>query len=157
VTEQGGEPGPWLDRLPHFRLGHKPSAGAELQSEYLIPRAAAVTALARLRDLAPKITPLLQITELRSVAADDLWLSPAHERDVLAIHFTWRLDIPGVTAVLPTIEAALLPLGARPHWGKIFHTTDVAGRYPKWRDFAELRHTHDPGGKFTNDYLDRLM
>ena len=156
VTEQCGVPGPWLDRLPHFRLGHKPSAGAELQTEYLVPRPAAVTALTRLRDLAPLIAPLLQISELRSVAADDLWLSGAYERDVLAVHFTWRLDVPGVAAVLPTIEAALLPLGARPHWGKVFHTTDIAGRYPKWRDFTELRRTHDPKNKFTNPYLNRL-
>jgi len=157
VTEQCGVPGPWLDRLPHFRMDHKPSAGAELQSEYLVPRAAAVTALSRVRGLAAEIAPLLQVSELRSVAADDLWLSGAQGRDVLAIHFTWRLDVPGVAAVLPAVEAALLPLGARPHWGKVFHTTEVAAMYPKWREFAELRQTHDPNGKFTNPYLDRVF
>lgn len=156
VTEQGGVPGPWLDRLPHFRLGHKPSAGAELQSEYLLPRESAVTALARLRSMAARITPLLQISELRTVAADNLWLSPAGGRDVLGVHFTWKLDVPGVTAVLPEVEEALLPLGARPHWGKVFHTRDVAPLYPQWTDFAELRSHHDPKGKFTNPLLDRL-
>ena len=156
VTEQGGVPGPWLDRLPHFRLGHKPSAGAELQSEYLLPRESAADALGRLREMAPSITPLLQISELRTVAADNLWLSPAYGRDVLGVHFTWKLDVPGVTAVLPAIEAALLPLGARPHWGKVFHTTEVASIYPQWTDFAELRSHHDPKGKFTNLLLDRL-
>ncbi|HEX6360483.1 D-arabinono-1,4-lactone oxidase [Actinophytocola sp.] len=156
VTEQGGAPGPWLDRLPHFRLGHKPSAGAELQSEYLLPRESAVDALARLRSMGSRITPLLQITELRTVAADSLWLSPAGGRDVLGVHFTWKLDVPGVTALLPDIEAALLPLGARPHWGKLFHTRDVAALYPRWTDFAELRDHHDPKGKFTNEFLDRF-
>ena len=156
VTEQGGVPGPWLDRLPHFRLGHKPSAGAELQSEYLLPRESAVEALSRVRAMTGRVTPLLQISELRTVAADDLWLSPAGGRDVLGIHFTWRLDVPGVTAVLPALEAALLPLGARPHWGKVFHTGDVAPLYPRWADFAELRTHHDPAGKFTNPLLDRL-
>jgi xylitol oxidase len=156
VTEQGGVPGPWLDRLPHFRLGHKPSAGAELQSEYLLPRESAVDALTRLRSMAARITPLLQITELRTVAADSLWLSPAGGRDVLGVHFTWKLDVPGVTAVLPDIEAALVPLGARPHWGKLFHTKDVAALYPRWTDFAELRAHHDPKGKFTNGFLDRF-
>jgi xylitol oxidase len=156
VTEQGGVAGPWLDRLPHFRLGHKPSAGAELQSEYLLPRESAVAALTRLREMGPRIAPLLQITELRSVAADTLWLSPAHGRDVLGVHFTWRLDVPGVTALLPDIEAVLLPLGARPHWGKLFHTKEIAPLYPRWTDFAELRAHHDPTGKFTNPYLDRL-
>jgi xylitol oxidase len=156
VTEQGGVPGPWLDRLPHFRLGHKPSAGAELQSEYLLPRPAAAEALTRLRAMAPRIAPLLQISELRTVAADSLWLSPAHGRDVLGIHFTWRLDVPGVTALLPAVEEVLLPLGARPHWGKVFHTREVAALYPRWTDFAELRTHHDPKGKFTNPFLDRL-
>ena len=156
VTEQGGVPGPWLDRLPHFRLGHKPSAGAELQSEYLLPRDSAVEALTRLREMAPRISPLLQITELRTVAADRLWLSPACGRDVLGIHFTWQLDVPGVTGLLPGIEAALLPLGARPHWGKLFHTGETSKLYPQWTDFTELRTHHDPKNKFTNPYLDRL-
>jgi xylitol oxidase len=156
VTEQGGVPGPWLDRLPHFRLGHKPSAGAELQSEYLLPRSSAVAALDRLRAMAPSITPLLQISELRTVAADDLWLSPANGRDVLGVHFTWKLDVPGVTALLPAVEEALLPLGARPHWGKVFHTQEVAPLYPQWNEFVELRDHHDPKGKFTNPFLERL-
>jgi alditol oxidase len=156
VTEQGGVPGPWLDRLPHFRLGHKPSAGAELQSEYLLPRSSAVEALTRLRSMATRIAPLLQITELRTVAADNLWLSPASGRDVLGVHFTWKLDVPGVTGLLPDIEAALLPLGARPHWGKLFCVNDVASLYPQWTDFAELREHHDPKGKFANALLDRL-
>jgi xylitol oxidase len=156
VTEQGGVPGPWLARLPHFRLENKPSAGAELQSEYLVPRASAAEALTRLRGLADKIAPLLQVSELRTVAADNLWLSGAYGEDVLAVHFTWLLDVPGVTALLPTIEEALLPLGARPHWGKVFHTTNVASRYPRWSDFTELRTHHDPKNKFTNPFLDRL-
>ena len=156
VTEQGGVPGPWLDRLPHFRLGHKPSAGAELQSEYLLPRSSAVAALDRLRAMAPSISPLLQISELRTVAADNLWLSPANGRDVMGVHFTWKLDVPGVTAVLPSVEEALLPLGARPHWGKVFHTREVAPLYPQWTDFVELRAHHDPKGKFGNPFLDQL-
>jgi xylitol oxidase len=156
VTEQGGVPGPWLDRLPHFRLGHKPSAGAELQSEYLVPRDSAVEALKRVRDMASRVAPLLQITELRTVAADQLWLSPACGRDVLGIHFTWKLDVPGVSALLPDLESALLPLGARPHWGKLFHTKHLSPRYPRWTDFTELRAHHDPKNKFTNDYTTTL-
>lgn len=157
VTEQGGVPGPWLDRLPHFRLGHKPSAGAELQSEYLVPRESAGSALRLLREMSDRIAPLLQITELRTVAADGLWLSPAGGRDVLGIHFTWMLDVAGVGALLPELEAVLLPLGARPHWGKLFHTREVRALYPQWTDFAELRTHHDPKGKFGNPFLDRLM
>jgi alditol oxidase len=159
VTEQLGVPGPWLDRLPHFRLGHKPSSGEELQSEYLVPRENAVEAIRRLRGAHARIAPLLHVSEIRSVAADDLWLSGAHGHDTVALHFTWRLDPAGVGALLPDLEAALLPLGARPHWGKVFAATaaELAARYPKWTDFAELRRAADPRGKFGNAYTERVL
>jgi xylitol oxidase len=159
VTEQLGVPGPWLDRLPHFRMGHKPSSGEELQSEYLVPRPAAVEALTRVRAMAERVAPLLHVTEVRTVAADDLWLSGASGYDAVAIHFTWRLEPAAVFALLPDLEAALLPLGARPHWGKCFAATaaDLAPRYPRWTDFAELRRDRDPAGKFTNAYLARVL
>ncbi|HEX2133999.1 MAG TPA: D-arabinono-1,4-lactone oxidase [Actinophytocola sp.] len=157
VTEQLGVPGPWLDRLPHFRMEHKPSSGDELQSEYLVPRDAAPEALSRVRAMGGRIAPVLHVTEIRSVAADDLWLSGAYGRDAIAIHFTWHQNPAAVTALLPDIEAALLPLGARPHWGKCFATTRLAPQYPQWRDFVELRRAVDPGGKFTNPFLDRLF
>lgn len=159
VTEQLGVPGAWLDRLPHFRLGHKPSSGAELQSEYLVPRDNAVEAIGRLRAAHPRIAPLLQVSEIRSVAADDLWLSGAHGRDAVALHFTWRLDPAGVGALLPDLEAALLPLGARPHWGKCFAATarELAPLYPQWTSFAELRRAADPHGRFGNAYTARVL
>ncbi|MPZ83566.1 MAG: FAD-binding protein [Actinophytocola sp.] len=159
VTEQGGVPGPWLDRLPHFRMGHKPSSGEELQTEYLVPRDRAVEALTRVRAMGERVAPLLHVTEIRTIAADELWLSGAHGRDAVAVHFTWHLDPAGVFAVLPDIEAALLPLGARPHWGKCFTATarDLAPLYPRWTDFAELRREHDPSDKFGNAYLDRVL
>jgi alditol oxidase len=159
VTEQGGVPGPWLHRLPHFRLGHKPSSGAELQSEYLVPRESAVVAIERVRALGERVARVLHISEIRTIAADDLWLSGSYGRDAVAIHFTWHQDQDQVFALLPEIEAALLPLGARPHWGKCFAATarDLAPQYPKWTDFAELRRAHDPRAKFGNAYLDRVL
>jgi xylitol oxidase len=159
VTEQLGVPGPWLDRLPHFRMGHKPSAGAELQSEYLVPREHAVEAIALLRMMGLRIAPLLHVSEIRSVAADELWLSGAYGHDVVALHFTWRLDPAGVGALLPAIEAELLPLGARPHWGKVFAATarELAPLYPKWTDFAELRRTVDPRERFANAFTRRVL
>jgi alditol oxidase len=156
VTEQLGVPGPWLDRLPHFRMDHKPSSGDELQSEYLLPRDNAVEAITRIRAMAARVAPVLHVTEVRSIAADDLWLSGAYGRDTIAVHFTWHQRTGAVNALLLDVEAALLPLGARPHWGKCFATTDLTGRYPMWTDFAELRRERDPGGKFTNPYLSRL-
>jgi xylitol oxidase len=156
VTTQCAVPGPWLDRLPHFRLAHKPSSGAELQSEYLVPRSSAVAALTRLRALASRIAPLLLVSEIRTVAADSLWLSGAYGTDAVAVHFTWRQD-PAVFALLPVLEEALLPLGARPHWGKCFAAADVGSLYPRWRDFASLRRVQDPAGKFLNPFLERVL
>ncbi|QNO38843.1 FAD-binding protein [Protaetiibacter sp. SSC-01] len=154
-TPQLGVAGPWLDRLPHFRLEFTPSAGDELQTEYLLPRTHAVEAVRAVRGLAPAIRPVLQVSELREIAADELWLSGAFGTDAVALHFTWLPDQPAVDALLPRLEDRLLPLGARPHWGKRFHAdVDVLeGLYPRLADFRELARTHDPRGVFVNDFL----
>jgi xylitol oxidase len=156
-TRQLGVPGPWSDRLPHFRMGFTPSSGEELQSEYHLPRASAVAALQALRELAGVVRPVLQVTELRTVAADRLWMSPQHGRDTLAVHFTWHKDWPAVRAVLAQVEAALAPFGARPHWGKLFlaGAADLAPRYERLGDFAGLAGRLDPRGVFVNDWLRR--
>ncbi|MHB1235503.1 MAG: D-arabinono-1,4-lactone oxidase [Microbacteriaceae bacterium] len=158
-TPQLGVPGSWSDRLPHFRMEFTPSAGEELQSEYLVPRRHAVQALEALSRLADRIHPLLQICELRTVARDDLWLSPAFGEDVLGIHFTWLPDQPAVEALLPVLEASLEPFAARPHWAKLF-TVDRArlrGLYDRLPSFLELAARYDPRGVFRNAYLDRLI
>jgi xylitol oxidase len=159
VTDQSGAPGPWLDRLPHFRRQFTPSRGEELQSEYLVDRSVALDALAALRALEPQLRPVLQNVEIRTVAADELWLSSSYRRPTVGFHFTWLLDERGVYAVLPAIEAALLPLGARPHWGKCFAATadDLGRLYPRWEDFRALRASADPDGKFGNAFLDRVL
>jgi xylitol oxidase len=159
VTRQGGVPGPWNRRLPHFRLEFTPSRGEELQSEYLLPRAHAAEAIGRLRQLAPSFAGLLQVSEVRTIAADDLWLSGAYGVDTVGLHFTWVRDVPGVYAVLPAIEEALLPLGARPHWGKCFVAGADALRpaYPRFDDFRRLAQDADPTGKLRNDFLARHL
>jgi xylitol oxidase len=156
-TAQGGRPGPWYDRLPHFRLGFTPSSGDELQSELLLPREHVAPALDALHGLAPAIRPLLQISEIRTVAADTLWLSPQYGRATVGFHFTWKPEPAAVLAVLADIEAALAPLGARPHWGKLFTATgaDLAPRYERLADFAALAERLDPRGAFRNDWLER--
>ncbi|WP_406447663.1 FAD-binding protein [Streptomyces sp. NBC_00876] len=156
-TRQLGVPGPWHRRLPHFRLEFTPSNGDELQSEYFVARedaAAAYEAVGRLRD---RIAPLLQISEIRTVAGDDLWLSPARGRDSVAFHFTWVPDTAAVAPVLGEIEEALAPFGARPHWGKVFTTAPDVLRtlYGQYEDFEELTRRYDPSGTFRNDFLDR--
>jgi len=157
TSEQGGVAGPWFQRLPHFRLEFTPSAGAELQSEYLVPRSDAASAIDALRSLADRIAPVLLVNEVRTVRADDLWLSSSYGTDAVGLHFTWRPDEAAVRALLPEIEAAL-PATARPHWGKVFtfDGADVCSRYPRWDDFAALRHEFDPERRFVNAYLERL-
>jgi xylitol oxidase len=158
-TTQLGRPGPWHERLPHFRLDHTPSHGDELQTEYLVDRAQAgpvIEAVDALRDL---VRPVLFVSELRTVAADDLWLSPAYGRDSLAVHFTWRPDAAAVRPVVDAVEDALAPFGARPHWGKVFTTRPdvVAGCYPRFADACALRDALDPDDVFGNEFLDAYL
>jgi xylitol oxidase len=159
LTPQGGVPGPWLDRLPHFRLAFTPSNGAELQSEYFVAREQALEAIERLRRISPRFAPLLQVAEIRTIAADDLWLSGAHRRHTVALHFTWVRDEVAVRGVVREIEAELVPLGARPHWGKVFEMDAVAlaEAFPRLRDFAALRERVDPDRVFGNAFLDRVL
>jgi xylitol oxidase len=154
-TVQLGVPGPWSERLPHFRSGFTPSSGEELQSEFFVARADAVTAIEAVRGLAGAIVPHLLISELRTIAGDALWLSPHQGRDTLALHFTWRRRPAEVEAVVGQIEAALAPFAARPHWGKVFTArADAIGPlYPRLSAFRDLRARMDPEGTFVNDWL----
>ncbi|QOC90885.1 D-arabinono-1,4-lactone oxidase [Micromonospora craniellae] len=158
-TEQLGVAGPWHERLPHFRLGFTPSSGDELQSEYHLPRADAAEALAALDEVAHLIAPVSQTSELRTVAADRLWLSPQYDRDTLAVHFTWIADTTKVLPVLAEVERVLAPFAPRPHWGKVFTLPPeaIAATYPRWADFAALLIRLDPAGRFRTEELDLLF
>jgi xylitol oxidase len=159
TTEQGGVPGPWHERLPHFKAEFTPSSGDELQSEYFLPRSAALEGLGELRKLTERIAPVLQVSEIRTVAADELWLSPAYGRDTVGFHFTWVPDAEAVAPVAAAIEERLAPLGARPHWGKVFAMSPgaAAGTYERIGDFRRLAAELDPAGKFRNAYLDAVL
>ncbi|MGY1496514.1 FAD-binding protein [Streptomyces sp. QTS52] len=158
-TEQFGVPGPWHERLPHFRAEFTPSSGEELQSEYLLPRPYAVDALRSLDAIRDVVAPVLQVCEVRTIAADTQWLSPAYGRDSVAFHFTWVADTDAVLPVVRRVEAALNPYGARPHWGKVFAVPAevVRGRYPKLADFAALAAFLDPSKKFTNAFVREVL
>ena len=158
-TEQLGVPGPWHERLPHFRHDFTPSHGDELQSEYFVPAEhgpAAIEAVATLRDT---IQPVLLTSEIRTVTADPLWLSPAHGRDSVALHFTWIQDTPVVLPVVAAVEERLAPFAPRPHWGKVFamDPDTVRASYPRMPDFQRLARELDPTGKFRNEFLDRYL
>jgi alditol oxidase len=155
-TEQMGVPGPWYERLPHFKMNFTPSSGAELQTEYFVPRARGYEAISAVEELRDQITPHLFITEFRTIAADDLWMSPAYQRDSMAIHFTWKPEWPEVKNLLPQIEEKLAPFGVRPHWAKLFTLKPAAvqGQYARLNDYRALVSKYDPKGRFRNEFLD---
>lgn len=155
-TPQMGSPGPWSDRLPHFRAGFVPSAGDELQAEYMVPRRHAPAAIEAVRSLGDRVRPVLRVSEIRTVAADRLWMSPQHGRDTVAIHFTWRPDQDAVARVLADVERALAPFRARPHWGKLFlaRAGAIGELYERRADFARLVASVDARGAFRNRWLD---
>ena len=158
-TEQRGIPGPWYERLPHFRMDFTPSSGEELQTEYLVPRHQAVAALGVIAGLRRQIAPLLQICEVRTIAADDLWMSGCYRQDRVGLHFTWQKDWAAVSQLLPLIEAQLAPFDAVPHWGKLFTmpAAQVQSHYARLPDFQRLLHSYDPQGKFRNAFVDKYI
>ncbi len=159
VTEQGGVPGPWSERLPHFRSTFEPSTGAEIQAEYLIPASSAVPALEALRPLEPVFAPLLIAAEVRTIAADSAWLAPSSGRQSVGLHFTFRRDAAAVADAVERIEEVLAPFDPRPHWGKV-SAASVARlheAYPRLDDFAALARDVDPTGRFRNAFLARLL
>ena len=156
-TPQMGIPGPWHERLPHFRVDSTPASGDELQTEYFVPREHAVSALRAMEGLRDRLEPVLWISEVRSVAADRLWLSQSYGTPTIALHFSWRKDWPAVRALLAVVEEALAPFQVRPHWGKLFSLSpgQLATNFPRMADFQGLLRRWDPEGKFRNGYFDR--
>jgi xylitol oxidase len=159
TTDQRGVPGPWNERLPHFRFEKTPSHGDEIQSEYFVARELGREALSALEKICDMFSPHLIISELRYVAADSLWLSPAYERDSLAIHFTWKRHPAEVKEILRVIEETLMPFDVRPHWGKWFmmDASNIVRLYKRLPDFEDLIHQFDPKGKFNNEFLNRVL
>ena len=158
-TAQMGVPGPWCDRLPHFRMEFTPSHGAELQSEYFVPYQHAGEALQAIMRIGGDISHALLVSEVRTIAADALWMSPCYRAPCVAIHFTWKADWPAVRRVLPLVESALAPFDPRPHWGKLFTmpADEVRSRYERLPDFRRLVEEHDPEGRFSNAFIDRYV
>ena len=154
-TEQMGVPGPWYERLPHFRMGFTPSAGNELQAEYFVPRQHAIEAILAVERLRDQVSPHLLISEIRTIAADNLWMSPCYKQPSVTIHFTWKPDWPAVSKLLPVVERELSSFQVRPHWGKLFTVSpeQLKASYEKLPDFIALSKKYDPHGKFRNDFL----
>jgi xylitol oxidase len=158
-TPQLGVPGLWSDRLPHFRMGFTPSKGDEIQSEYFVPRGHAVAAIEAMTGLGDRLEPLLLVSEIRTMAADRLWMSPQCGQDTAAFHFTWKREPEAVRRALADVEAVLRPFSARPHWGKVFvaRAADVAPLYERLPDFVALMERLDPRGAFRNAWLEERV
>ena len=154
-TQQLGEPGPWIDRLAHFRMGFTPSSGEELQSEFFVPREFAWEALSEINLLRDRIAPHIHTSEIRCIAKDAIWMSPNYDRESVAIHFTWKQNWKEVEKLLGVIESKLARFNARPHWGKLFtmKKEKIQTLYPRYSDFLALRREFDPEAKFSNDFL----
>ena len=155
-TEQMGAVGPWYERLPHFRTDFTPSSGQEIQAEYFVPRAQGMAAIRAVAELRDDMAPALFVSEVRTIAADDLWLSPCYGQDSVALHFTWKPEWEMVREILPKIESKLEPFSARPHWGKVFamKPQEVRSRYARLQDFRALAEEFDPQGRFRNAFVD---
>ncbi|WP_030441923.1 D-arabinono-1,4-lactone oxidase [Actinoplanes subtropicus] len=158
-TDQSGTPGPWHTRLPHFRMEFTPSAGEELQSEWHVAASDGLAAIEAVAAIRTQIASVLQVCEVRAIAADDLWLSPNYRRDSIALHFTWIADTDAVLPVVASIEEALAPLHPRPHWGKIFTASpeSIRAEYPRFGDFRDLVRRYDPAGVFRNEWLAAIL
>ncbi len=154
-TDQMNTVGPWYERLPHFKLNFTPSSGQEIQTEFFVPFDRGYEAVRAVETLKDRITPHLFITELRSIAADDLWMSMAYQRPSLAIHFTWKPESEAVAEIVPQIQAKLAPFAARPHWAKVFFMDrgQIEPLYPRAQDFEQLSSEFDAKGKFRNAYM----
>jgi len=158
-TEQMGVSGPWYERLPHFRMDFTPSSGAELQAEYFAAREHALAVVNVLRHWGERLAPVLMISEVRTIDADDLWMSPCYHQPCVAFHFTFERDWAAVKRLLPSLEEALAPFQPRPHWGKVFTLppATVQARYEMLPAFRSLLSTNDPDGKFRNAFIDEYV
>ena len=158
-TEQMGVPGNWYERLPHFKMGFTPSSGVELQTEYFVAHTNAVEAFQAIQRLGKQIGPHLLISEIRTIAADNFWMSPCRHQPSVAFHFTWKQEWEAVSKLLPFIEKELQPYNARPHWGKLFAMSPATlqSKYEKLADFKKVVGEYDPKGKFRNEFLDRYI
>lgn len=159
VTDQRGIPGPWYERMPHFKMGFKPSTGEELQSEYFVRVEHAYEALLAMEAIHDKISPYLFISEIRTVKGDNFWMSPCYQKDAVAIHTTWKQDVDTVMGLIQLMEEQLAPFDPIPHWAKLFTMSPktLQSKYEKLADFKQLVAQFDPHGKFRNDFLDKNL
>jgi xylitol oxidase len=141
-------------------MGFTPSAGHELQTEFLMPREVAGQVIEALSGLGPVLPDALQVFEMRTIAGDELWLSPSRGRDSVAAHFTWHPEWELVRPALERVESVLAEFDPRPHWGKVFldrSPQEMDGLYAELPRFRALRDAMDPDRRFGNAFVEGLI
>ncbi len=129
------------------------------EMEYHLPRENGLQALREVRAVLETQHPEVFFPiEVRYIKADDIWLSPFHQRDTcsIAVHRYFEDDY---KPYFKSIEPIFRKYNGRPHWGKLntLNQQDFRKLYPRWNDFAEVRRTIDPNGRFLNPYLASLF
>jgi FAD-linked oxidoreductase len=129
------------------------------EMEYHLPREAGLAAFEELRrTIEENNLNVFFPIEVRFVKGDDIWLSPFYQQDSvsIAVHRYFEEDY---QPLFKALEPIMRKHGGRPHWGKLntLHRQDLAGLYPRWQDFLEVRRELDPKGKFLNPYLKKLI
>jgi L-gulonolactone oxidase len=127
--------------------------------EYAIPRERGAEAVRAVMDLVElRRLPIVFPIEMRFVAGDDAFLSPAHARDTcyVAVHQYRGMEF---ESYFRGVETIMDSLGGRPHWGKRHYQSadTLRPRYPEWDRFAAIRDRLDPGRVFQNDYTRRVL
>jgi FAD-linked oxidoreductase len=142
-----------------YRIFSSPRLVRFTESEYAIPREHVETALRSVLDVVESGGYDVPFPfEVRFVAPDDAFLSPAFGRDTayIAVHqfekMEWEPFFRSVQSVMDELEG-------RPHWGKrhFQKAETLAPRYPKWKDFQSVRARFDPQGLFANDHATRVL
>ncbi len=128
------------------------------EMEYSVPASDGPACLAAIRDLYQNRFPTVKwAVEYRTVAADDVWISPAYQRPTVTISV--HMDINEDSDLLyAACEEVFRSFAGRPHWGKVNSMTgaEFASHYSRWDDWWAARDAADPTGTFLNSYLHSL-
>ncbi|RDI43297.1 D-arabinono-1,4-lactone oxidase [Nocardia mexicana] len=140
-----------------YRVFASPRLIRFTEMEYAVPREHSADAVREIKQLSQRFDTPMPI-EVRWVAPDDAFLSPAGGRDTcyIAVHQYRGMEY---EPYFRACEAIFDNYGGRPHWGKRHFQTaqTLSSRYPEWDRFQEVRHRLDPKGRFTNAYVERVL
>ena len=148
--------GMWNEKIYHFKPDQPPSSdGDEIQSEFFVKKEDLPNAMRDLYAVADQFRDLVQISEIRGIAADEINLSPAQDFDVYGIHFTWVHDFEQIyKTAAPIVQDVLTKYDYRVHWGKFFHyRKEIFNTHKKGYDWIY----ENAKGRFSNCWVNRVF